>query len=348
MNRREFILSASAFAGLSAIPSFAAAPADIRAVLLHLGIDQWGDWRAPDEAEDPSVRYTDDHISFDEVIWRETIDHAKTKGLNMVVMDIGEFLSYPSHPELGVKGSWTAERLNAEVRRLKAMGLEPIPKLNFSACHDAWLKDYHRMISTRPYYKVCADVLKDVRDVFETPRFIHLGYDEETPGHQKRYTFSVVRQKELWWHDFLWFCKGVEKLGMRPWIWSDYGWHHPEFVGRCPKSVLQSNWYYNERMGGFDVAKADKFSASVLRLFEALDKAGFEQVPCASNWVSPEMKQAGRTENADCMGELVRFCRAHVSAANLKGFLMASWTDCARRSVLPLNLAGIDQLAAAL
>jgi len=30
-----------------------------------------------------------------------------------------------------------------EIARLKGLGLEPIPKLNFSACHDAWLKDYN-------------------------------------------------------------------------------------------------------------------------------------------------------------------------------------------------------------
>ena len=40
----------------------------------------------------------------------------------MVVMDLGEFLEYPSHPELAVKGSWSADRMRAEVKRLRAMG----------------------------------------------------------------------------------------------------------------------------------------------------------------------------------------------------------------------------------
>ena len=29
------------------------------------------------------------------------------------------------------------------------MGLEVIPKMNFSTCHDSWLKNYQRMVSTK-------------------------------------------------------------------------------------------------------------------------------------------------------------------------------------------------------
>ena len=350
LNRRELLMGTAASAALAAWPSFAAAkPSEIRAILLHLGLNEWGDWLGPDEERDQGRNYTADKIRFDETIWRETVDYMRKAGMNTVVMDLGEFVAYPSHPELGVTGSWTAERMNAEVRRVKAMGLEPIPKLNFSAGHDSWLKEYHRMVSTRQYYKVCADVIKDVCDIFEKPRFIHLGYDEETAGHQHKQTHVTVRQGELWWHDFLWFCRGVGKLGMRPWIWSDYGWKHDDFVGRCPKEVLHSNWYYDEQMGGFDPdTTTNAWSKSVLRLYEALDKAGFEQVPCASNWQSPQRKKAGLANNDACMGELVKFCRERLSPANLKGFMMASWTNCAGRGCQTFNHAGIDQLATAL
>jgi hypothetical protein len=44
---------------------------------------------------------------------------------------------YPSHPELAVKGSWSPEKMKSELARLRALGLEPIPKRNFSASHDA-------------------------------------------------------------------------------------------------------------------------------------------------------------------------------------------------------------------
>ena len=350
MTRRDFITSSALMAGATALAptAFAAKPEEIRAVLLHLGMNMWGDWRAPDEKKVEGVRYTADEVRFDEGVWKRTVEHARTRGLNMVVMDLGEFAEYPSHPELAVKGSWSAERLAEEVKRLKAMGLEPIPKLNFSTSHDSWLKEYHRMISTRAYYGVCADLIKDVCEIFGHPRFFHIGFDEEKAENQRKAQFAVVRQGELWWHDLLWFCRGLEKLGARPWMFSDYGWRHPEFVARCPKSILQSNWYYNEDMQGYDVSAMTDWFKPKLRLFDDLDRAGFEQVPCPSNWVSQKQKDSGKADNSDCAGEVVRYCRAHVSPDRLKGFMMASWTDCKGEGACRFNCAGIDQLAEAM
>ena len=123
------------------------------------------------------------------------------------------------------------------------MGFEVIPKMNFSACHDSWLKEYGRMLSTEKYYSVCEDLIRDAAEIFDHPQFFHLGYDEETAGHQRNHLLSICRQGDLWWHDFLWFVKVTERAGCRPWIWSDYIWNHKdEFLNRMPKSVLQSNW----------------------------------------------------------------------------------------------------------
>ena len=346
ITRRSFVGGAVSAALVPS--SFAGTDKEMRAVLLHLGQNEWGDWLGPGEKKDAGRNYTCDHVRFDEAVWREATARLQQRGMNTLLMDLGEFLEYPSHPELAVTGSWKPDRLREELRRIRSLGLEPIPKLNFSAGHDSWLKEYHRMLSTRTYYQVCADLIKDVCEIFDRPRFFHLGYDEESAGHQARQTHVTVRQGELWWHDFLWFCRGVTKLGMRPWIWSDYGWYHDDFAKRCPTNVLQSNWYYNERMGGFDLGTSDKWSASVLRLYETLDEAGFDQVPCASNWNSPERQKAGLKDNDGCMADLVRFCRAHVSADRLKGFMMAPWSNCENRGANQRNLAGIDQLAAAL
>ena len=347
MDRREFLIGAGA-AAVCGRGGAAATPTEIRGVLLHLGCNMWGDYLAPGETANPTMwRYTEDHVRFSEDIWAKTVDHAKRCGLNLVIMDLGEFMKFPSHPELAVEGSWEPERMNAEVRRLREMGLEPIPKLNFSAAHDSWLKDYHRMLSTRQYYKVCADLIRDVRDVFETPRFLHIGYDEERYDNQKRCDFAVVRQGELWWHDFLWFVKGIERLGRRAWMFRDYGWHHPEFVKRCPRSVLQMNWYYDEDVQGFDLSKVEDRYVSKLRLFNDLDKAGFEQTPMGSNWMSPKQKAAGRVNNDDCMEKLVKYCRDNISPELLKGFVVASWTDTAGAGAMKTNLEGITQLAEA-
>ena len=174
------------------------APANkkIRGVLLHMGMNMWGEWLAPGEPKVEGRRYTRDEIYFSEDIWNRTVDHAKKRHYNMVVMDLGEFVAYPSHPELAVKGSWSPDRMRAEVRRLRNMGLEPIPKLNLSATHDQWLKQYHRMVSTDLYYRVCFDVIKDVCEIFETPRFMHIGFDEEQLEYQWESVHVNCRQHE--------------------------------------------------------------------------------------------------------------------------------------------------------
>jgi len=352
MTRRDFIGSSAAFvaAGMSsqAAQGAVAGKDEIRGVLLHMGMNMWGEWRAPSEEAVEGRRYTHDEVYFSEDVWNRTIDHAKKRGFNMVVMDLGEFMSFPSHPELAVKGSWSAERMQSEVKRLKAMGLEPIPKLNFSATHHMWLKEYSRMLSTRKYYQVCADLIKDVSEIFGRPRYFHLGFDEEKLENQRKKQFVIVRQGDLWWHDLLWFVRGVEKLGSRAWIFSDYGWHHPEFLTKCPKSVLQSNWYYNEDAVGYDVEKMTDWFKPKLRLFADLDKAGFDQVPCPSNWLSPKLKASGRTDNRDCAEQVVKYCRENIAPERLKGFMMASWTDCKGEGSFKFNCDGMDQLADAM
>ena len=184
-------------------------------------------------------------MDFEEGAFHSACDYMAAKGMNFVMIDVGEGYVYPSHPELAVKGSWTPEKMRAELKRIRGLGLEPIPKLNFSTTHCAWLGEYRHAISTPEYYRVVADVIRDVYEVFDRPRLFHLGYDEEDAGHMKGFDYMVIRQGELWWHEFLYTVGLVEKLGARPWIWSDKIWHHrDEFVKRCPKSILQSIWYY--------------------------------------------------------------------------------------------------------
>ena len=248
----------------------------IRGVLLHLGRNLWG--------EESSA----DHLRCDGAVWCEVTDLMARRGLNLLLVDIAEGVVYPSHPELAVKGSWSAERLRDEVVRLRGMGIEVIPKLNFSTTHDIWLKDYQRMVSTPAYYSVCQDLIRDVCEMFGHPRLVHLGFDEENFELQKGYRHCVVRQGDLWWHDLLLLAGMSERLGMRPWIWSDYAWfHRDEFLKRMPRSVLQSNWYYGRE---FDLNKLAEDPVHVkyhhdvhVKTFVDLEKAGFDQVPCGSN-----------------------------------------------------------------
>ena len=216
------------------------------------------------------------------------------------------------------------------IANFRAMGLEPIPKMNFSACHDEWLGDYGRMLSTSDYYRVCEDLIRDCCEIFDHPRYFHFGYDEEDIRCQSAFELTVVRQGELWWHDFLWFVKTIEKCGMRPWMWSDYAWeHHDEFLKRCPRSVLQSNWYYDE---GFNERA---FRWPRVKCYLDLDKAGFDQIPTGSNHLYDTN-----------MAETVAFSEKNLSPVRLKGYMMSTWRRCLAEH-RQRNLAAADQIGAA-
>ena len=225
----------------------------IWSVLLHLGGNMWneeGNIRGRESCPDAVASQK---LRFSRPVWDRYLKRLAGMGVNMIVLDIGEGLRYESHPELAVEGSWSREDLVRELGAMRAMGFEVIPKLNFSACHDVWLRDYARMLSTPVYYEVVSDLIREVSEIFR-PRFFHLGMDEETAGHQRDYDYCVIRQHDLWWHDFYYMTSCVEREGARAWIWSDYIWgHRDEFLAKMPKSVVQSNWYYTPRFEDEDL-----------------------------------------------------------------------------------------------
>ena len=352
ITRRSF--GALAAGAVLAPGAFAAAqrPAGfIKALFLGLGHNMWCEW-APAGADlklrerirpDAKLRCRDD-------LWRDVTGHAAAHGVNMLVIDLGEGLRYPSHPELAIEGSWTPEKMRGEIARLKSIGIEAIPKLNFSTSHNGWMKEYRHQVSSAPYYRMCEEVIADTAEIFGRPRFFHVGFDEETASHQTDvlgYPYVCVRTGEQWWFDFLHVVKTVERAGARPWMWSDYGWHHDEFFTRCPKSVVQSNWYYDECNADFSLDP--KVNGHWFRLaeFEKLEKAGFDQIPCGTNWVGHARRKANVGAD-DVIGKLVKYCDRLVARERLLGYFMAPWAGLDKESGAATNKHGIDLFAEAL
>ena len=362
MRRRDFISGlictgtvAAAGCAMSPKPGVFVASGEIRALLLHLGHNMWNDY-LPDDMDNAILRdvsrsYEDGAVDTElrnkEVFWNRVVNRMVERRLNMLVIDLGEGLEYPSHPELAIRGSWSPERMRREIARLNALGIEVIPKLNFSTSHNGWMKHYRRMVSTNPYYEMCEEVIADVADIFGTPRFMHIGCDEETPWHQSIFRFVAFRRGELWRHDFLHIVRTCERNGMRPWAWSDYGWKHPDFYEWCPRSVMMSNWFYDEQHGGFDLATNRTSDRERLKGFYDLDKAGFDQVPCGTNWIG-EVRARKNIGADDVIGSLVKLCRRDVSSTHLKGFLMAPWQSCDTEENTATNLRAVDLFADAL
>jgi hypothetical protein len=246
-------------------------------------------------------------------------------GVNTVAIDLGDGVRYESHPEIAVEGAWSVERLRRELDELRALGLQPVPKLNFSTCHDAWLGPYARCVSTDLYYQVCRDLIAEVIDLFDGPRYFHLGMDEETAQHQRRYAYVVIRQHELWWHDLAFLIEQVAQGGARPWVWSDYVWDHQDaFFAQMPRSVLQSNWYYGEAFGP---------EVPHCRAYDDLEAHGYDQVPTGSTW-----------RVAENMERTVAYCATHVAPSRLYGFMQTVWKPtleiCRERHMEALEMLG--------
>ncbi len=156
-NRREFLGMAACAAGAVAAGCTTAAAragkgpvpkeGDIRSLYLGLGNNMWCDWYPADfDTSNIKQGLPDTKLRCNDVIWRQVTDYAAAKGVNQIVVDVGEGLAFPRRPELAIEGSWSAEKLAAEVDRLHSLGLEVIPKLNFSTTHSGWMKHYRRMV----------------------------------------------------------------------------------------------------------------------------------------------------------------------------------------------------------
>ena len=274
--------------------------------MLKLSTNMWGDpgstWKyAP---------YCETLITED-AVWRQVVDFLPSQGFNTVLIDVGDGMQYESHPEVSIPGAWSKDKLKKELDYMRSLGLTPIPKLNFSAGHDSWLKEYSRMLSTPIYYQVCEDLIKEVAEVFDYPKYFHLGMDEENAADQEPLTYVCMRQGELWWYDAYFFFDICERLGMRPWVWADFCWHHrDDYLKKMPKSVLQSNWAYNTVRRNPD----SSYKTVDYQTYVILEEAGFDQVPTSSAYL--------RWYNTL---ETMELSKEHIAPERLVGHMTASW-----------------------
>ncbi len=299
----------------------------IWANLIHLSYNMWFDCPAS-AFKTPSPGLVNPVLRFDDQLWHDLLDRMAAVGMTMVVLDLGDAVRYRSHPEIAVRNAWTPARLRQELARARALGIEVIPKLNFATSHDNWLGPYARMVSTEPYYRVCRDLIAEVCDLFDGPRFFHLGMDEETAVNQVYNRLAVIRQFDLFWHDLDLLFAAVRKGGARPWVWSDYQWYHPDdFFKHMPRTVLQSNWWYSglrpetilirsnpQVMDNGKGNITDPLRLKPVKAYLELERHGYDQVPTGGTHARP-----GNLRNT------VAFARRHIAPRRLFGFLQTTW-----------------------
>jgi len=281
------------------------------AFMIQLGSNMWAK-----ENEQRSYyveweeRYHETMVT-DKEVWRKVTDFLPQAGFNTLLIDLGEGVIYDSHPELAVPGAWTKQELIDELERLRGIGLTPIPKLNFSCGHNAWMGPYTMMVGTETYYQVCEDLIHEVIEMFGQPEFFHLGLDEETAKQQRHVPIATVRAPYKQMEDALRLFKVCLDKGVRPWMWIDshavesFGGEEA-FCNSVPKEVLISNWYYRKLY-------ASEQSERVL-LYNKLADWGYEQVPTSSTCSSVLNTR-----------QTMRYCKETVKPESIRGYLTAPW-----------------------
>ena len=217
----------------------------IWAFLIHLGSNMWSKKeRIPSghrHEEDFTYKTT---MCCQKDVWTRVTDFLPSCGINTLVIDIGEGVRLDSHPEIAIPGAWSKEELREELARLRALGLTPIPKFNFSCGHSAWMQDYAYMVGTKIYDDFCRDIIEETIELFDTPPFFHLGLEEEDYHSQETNHIAIVRTPHKKTQDALRLFEICRSHDVRPWIWADFdSYGGPEaFAKQVPHDVMISTW----------------------------------------------------------------------------------------------------------
>ena len=122
--------------------------------------------------------------------WRAAVKRFSDEGFNAVVVDIADGFAYPSHPELAARGAWDYKTFKAELKHLRELGLEPIPRLDFSAGRCAWIGKAAGSAGGR---KLCLKLINDVLKIFGGARFFQIAADGWTSDDRKAFRDAVVK-----------------------------------------------------------------------------------------------------------------------------------------------------------
>ena len=285
----------------------------IWAFLIHLGSNMW----TKKGKTLTGIRHEEDFTYKDKMfcqreVWTKVVDFLPSCGINTFVIDIGEGVRLDSHPEIATEGAWSKEELRAELARIRSLGINPIPKFNFSCGHDAWMGEYAFMVGTKAYYAFCRDIIEETIELFDTPDFFHLGLEEEDYEAQAPNYIAVVRTPAKKTEDALFLFDICRAKGVRPWIWADFKSYGgaEKFAAAVPKDVLISSWYYGWIRDGVPM---EKYPEEV-RLMKEIDEMGYEQVPTASTW-------SWHLNAKDTM----LFGKKNLSSESVVGYMTASW-----------------------
>ena len=235
---------------------------------------------------------------FDLDLGLEIIDTMAEVGLNLLVIDCADGVAYKSHPELKRRYTVPMSTLEALVQRAQAHQIEVVPKLNFSQSryhrHNDWFRPYHELFDNNEYWEHAFQIIDELIEVCQPPRFFHIGMDEDHDRAYSQYTQAINTLHQ-----------GLSERGLRPVIWNDSSHKGRALIHAekslaaekaIPKDIVQVVWDYQSPQP---------------EIIQRLKEEGFEV------WGAP-----GRTR------ELVAAWRQDILRYGGTGLLLTPWIPC--------------------
>lgn len=299
----------------------------IKATVIQVGRNMWSDkpGRAPIPLCESQVWLPYyETLDKDIPMVRKVVEFAAKEGMNTILLCLGEGLQYDSHPEISIEGAWTKAELKELLEYIRSFGMDPVPMLDFSAAHDIWLGKYERMVGTDRYLSVCADLIREVCELFDTPKYFHLGMAEEEPEWQVLLDFATVRNQVVFCRELKFFCDTVRSLGVRPWVYCDaYNRFGDAFVEAVGADALLSDYHtaYSIYIRATKT-KPEFRSPCPPNELVALSEKGFTVVPMMSAYRALKLPES-----------TVKFVSKNLSADTVGGALNVPFYFCEEKNI---------------
>lgn len=246
----------------------------------------------------------------------------QARGFDAIIVDCADGVAYQSHPELRRPYTVPPEALSPFVAAAKTLGLDLVPKLNFSKSgrnrHDQWMAphadliDWTGSIDRGVYWRVAEDLIAELVALFRPHRYFHIGMDEDHYRSVGQYAETIVRLDRI-----------VKRHGLRTVVWNDSCYCGADSPNKChadkceaaealvPHDIVQTLWEYD---------------APRPEVLARLKREGFE------TWIAPGMSP-----------EKIEAWMAVARDGGADGLVMTHWIKCSASNRDAL-LAQIDRL----
>ena len=247
--------------------------------------------------------------SFDLQVAHDVVDALSKQGFNMLLIGVSDGVRYDSHPEFSRRYSVPKQQLVELAEHARGLGMEVVPKLNFSRsptnCHNHWMRapgeEWCAHFDDDYSWKTAFEVIDEVIEACKPERFFHVGMDEDHERSVRQFSRALTT-----------LHAGLLKRGLRTVAWSDSALDYPsgeayreksEFAEKegVPRDVVRILWNY------WAVPEKE---------MEQIHRQGME-LWGAPGWSDPD--------------QAVKFRDALIRAGG-NGLIMTRWIACQKRN----------------